>query len=222
MTMRQRLGPKKTLGVSLESVQASSYLTTFTSLTLIMLSFFVFLNCSVTPDVVREQAVIRSIREEFAFSSPGRFFGARQNANRVKALESLRAAIQKQFPQLSTELPVPGQLKIETSTPTIFTAQGSQIRAPFVALFEQLAASAHSNNFRLDALIAVPALGVEAADLWMTNFQAGMNEAAAVERFFRDLELAGTSSANTKFIQAQTSDRRIEIRISIVQEPGER
>ena len=222
MTMRQRIGPKKTLGVSLESVQASSYLTTFTSLTLIMLSFFVFLNCSVTPDAVREQAVIRSIREEFALSSPIRIFTGHQNANRAKALESLRAAIQKQFPQLSTELPAPGQLKLETSASTVFTAQGYQIRAPFVALFEQLAASAHANNFRLDALIAVPALGVEASDLWMANFQAGMNEAATVERIFRDLELPGASSANTKFIQAQTADRRIEIRISIAQEPGER
>lgn len=186
----------------------TSYNLTFTSLSIILLSFFIFLNSVAVPDVVREKQVLGSLAEQFVQDNTHSALpSAEQTRDTASEAQRFKAAVK--FPSMSLTnffSSRPGQallgdarlqkqldhFAISIPADKVFSLDDDQIQARFLPIFEALAHQLEKDSLYLKIESHTDGVRISTAR-FHSNWNFSIARALSIYRFFLD---QGMSQAN--------------------------
>ena len=222
---------------------SDSYLITFTSLSVMLLSFFVYLNALAVPDTKRERRVVRSVNTEFRPSLSEAILGQpqRSKARRDMPIPELGLG----FTGLTlgnssgapTDLPDSAKLgvvrRLDRTVITIpgenlFLSGEATIKADFLPVLDQLAERVLEYDLALEIVGHTDDRPIQSAR-YHSNWDLSVARAVSVLRYFMDRgvprdHLVASGKAQYRPVapndteQGRAKNRRVEI---IVKQPIE-
>lgn len=168
------------------SEEETSTLTTFTSISIILLTMFLYLNSVAVPSSARSLEVIQSVEKQF----PTRKI--------VVIPETKKLTLTEKFPELLASTKDLGvrvseknanQLVVNFSNPNVFLSGNDQIRASMLSRLESVAKATKNPALNLTIQVEVPD-SAQRDGVFETSWDLAIARSVSIFRFFLDRGIA--------------------------------